>query len=136
MQKRIILWVGCLLLVSHFGCASQTRSKAINNDDYLILQQQLKVANASKNQCRKKQEALRKKQGALRKKQVRLRKQVETLRAENRALSQKNMTLNKIIKNKEAVLSIQESVIRLFDDSKQTLQNSIREQIAAQNLEP
>lgn len=120
MSKRLVLLAGCFLMVCHLGCMTKSQTKAVN-DDYLILQQQLKVANAAKKQCRKKQDALQEK--------------VTALRAENRVLNKRNKALEKKIKDKEAILAIHETVIRLFDDSKQTLQNSIREQIEAQKLE-
>lgn len=134
MHKRLVVLAGCFLMVCHFGCASKPQVKAVD-DDYQILQQQLKVAKAVNNQCRKKQDELQKKQNVLQKKQKMLQKKLNTLRSENRSLTQKNKVLEQKVKDKEAILSIQETVIRLFDDSKQTLQNSIKEQIKAKNLE-
>ncbi|UCD66777.1 MAG: hypothetical protein JSW69_03925 [Deltaproteobacteria bacterium] len=57
-----------------------------------------------------------------------LKKQIDTLRDTNNLLSLKIDTLNQTITKKEKVISLQKTVIRMFDDSDQTLQNSIQEQ--------
>ena len=50
------------------------------------------------------------------------------MRDTNNLLSLKIDDLNQTIMKKENVISLQKTVIRMFDDSDQTLQNSIQEQ--------
>ena len=61
--------------------------------------------------------------------------QFDLCRDENNQLSQQIEVLNQTIKKQEAVISLQKTIVRLFDDPNHTLQANIKEQIASQNLE-
>jgi chemotaxis protein MotB len=65
--------------------------------------------------------------------QAQLQLKTNQLHDENNFLYQKVKELKQTIRKKEIVISLQETVIRLFDDENQTLQKNIQEQIAAQN---
>ncbi len=64
-----------------------------------------------------------------------LNSQKENNQIEKQSLVEQIERLNQTIQEKETIISVQETVIRLFDDSEQTLQNSIQNQLAAQKLE-
>ena len=142
MSNRYFLWLGCLLSVFFLGCVSKSQFNAVSNDYHL--------AQEHVSQLEEKLDALelseRKSKGAEKQCQETLRNQIrscrETLdsqvaRSQNEfnALSEENEELNRIIKGKQATIALQQTVIRLFDDSEKTLQTSIQEQIDEQNLE-
>ncbi len=121
MRYRLLMWAGCVFVAFFAGCVSKAQFNAVRND-YNLSQQALQTSEKAKDQCQKDKTEL---QG-----------QIETIRDENDLLSQKIDELGQTIKGKETVISLQETIIRLFDDSEQTLQTSIKEQIAAQKIEP
>ncbi len=121
MRSRLIAWIGCILLALCFGCVSKAQFTAVNSD-YQLAQQQISKDGKKLEESEKEIDLCRKDR--------------TKLHNENSLLSQKVETLNQSIKKKEIVISLQETVIRLFDDSQQTLQASIKEQIAAQEIEP
>lgn len=102
-----------------FGCVSKAQFDAVNYD-YQIAQTALEESTQSSDQCKRDKRALQ--------------KQVETNNDEIRMLSQRIETQNQTVRKKESVIALQRTFIRLFDDSKQTLQTSIDEQIAAQEI--
>lgn len=53
----------------------------------------------------------------------------------NLKLSQNVERLNTDIKKKKSVIKLQDKVIRLLDDTKKTISNSLKDEIAAQNIE-
>jgi len=55
-------------------------------------------------------------------------KEIDMMRDTNNLLSLKIDALNQTIMKKEKVISLQKTVIRLFDDPDKTLQTSIQEQ--------
>jgi len=139
MHCRLILWSIGIVLALVSGCVSKSQLSTVNTEHQLAQQQ---IAEAEKridvldlsiqklknetNQCKKGKKQLRQK--------------IKKLNAENKLLSQKVGTLGETIKEKEAVISLKEAVIslqetfiRLFDDSKQTIQKSINKQIQDQN---
>jgi chemotaxis protein MotB len=64
-----------------------------------------------------------------------LENEIEKGKAEAQILAIQIDSLNQTIEKQTAVISIQETMIRLFDDADQTLQASIQEQIEAGNLD-
>ena len=134
MQNKLILWIGCIYIVFIGGCVSKAQLDTVSKD-YETAQEQLaekerkgaelhRALEDSKKetgQCRHDRDALKKKQNALK-------KQIDRMRAENSQLALKIETQDQAIKKKEHVISLQKSVIRMFDDSDRTLQNSIQEQ--------
>jgi chemotaxis protein MotB len=121
VRCRFIIWIGCILLALFLGCVSKTQFKAVNND-YQLAQQKISKGGKKLEESEKEIDLCR--------------KDLTKLQNQNMLLSQKIEPLSQSIKKKDSVISLQETVIRLFDDSKQTLQTSIKEQIAAQEIEP
>ena len=139
MRYKLILWIGCIYMVLIGGCVSKAQLDTANTD-YRTAQEQLaerekkdaelhralEDSKKATDQCRRNQDALKKRQAALK-------KEIDKVRDENNQLALKIDALNQTIKKKENVISLQKSVIRMFDDSNQTLQNSIQEQSALQD---
>lgn len=113
------IWAGCMVWTCLFGCVSKAQFEAVNHD-YQIAQTALEESTQTGDQCQRDKMALQ--------------QQVETNHNEIRMLSQRIDTQNQAIRKKESVIALQSTFIRLFDDSKQTLQTSIDEQIAAQEI--
>ena len=101
------------LLILLAGCVSKIEFDQINSN-YTLVQDKLSVT----------EEKLR-----------RLELQVKAL--ENERLSDKKQLqeLNKTVKEQKIIISLQGKVIKLLDDSKQTLQKSIEAQVAAQDIQ-
>jgi chemotaxis protein MotB len=53
----------------------------------------------------------------------------------NLQLSQNVEQMNRDLAKKKSVIQLQEKVIRLLDDTKKTIENSLKDEIAAQNIE-
>lgn len=53
----------------------------------------------------------------------------------NRQLLENTAKLKRELKKNKSVIALQEKVIRLLDDTKKTIENSLKEQIAAQQIE-
>jgi len=53
----------------------------------------------------------------------------------NKQLSQNNQKLQRDIQKQKSVIVLQEKVIRLLDDTKKTIESSLKDQIAAKNIE-
>lgn len=64
-----------------------------------------------------------------------LNSQIAKNQHEKQALVEQIEKLNRNLEQKEKIISVQETVIRLFDDSEQTLQNTIQDQLTNQNLD-
>ena len=109
------IWAGCMVWTCLFGCVSKAQFEAVNHD-YQIAQTALEESTQTGDQCQRDKMALQ--------------QQVETNHNEIRMLSQRIDTQNQTIRKKESVIALQSTFIRLFDDSKQTLQTSIDEQRA------
>jgi peptidoglycan hydrolase CwlO-like protein len=134
VRFKLIFLIAGIYLVFIGGCVSKAQLDTVNTD-YRIAQEQLaerekrgaelqRVLEDSKkeiDQCLLDQDALMKQQNALK-------KQIDTMRDTNNLLSLKIDALNQTITQKENVISLQKTVIRMFDDSDQTLQTSIKEQ--------
>ncbi|MDD9303795.1 MAG: hypothetical protein HUK40_16215 [Desulfobacter sp.] len=58
-----------------------------------------------------------------------LTKQIRTDQIEKQALNKQIIKLEKALEQKENIISIHKTVIRLFDDSDHTLQNAIQDQL-------
>ena len=141
VRYKLILPIACIYMVFIGGCVSKAQLDTVNTD-YRIAQEQLaerekrgaelqRVLEDSEkeiDQCLLDQDALIKQQNALMKQQNALKKQIDTMRDTNNLLSLKIDALNQTITQKENVISLQKTVIRMFDDSDQTLQTSIKEQ--------
>ena len=120
MKCRLItIWAGWLVGACLFGCVSKAQFEAVNND-YQLAQTALHESTQASDQCKQDMKALQ--------------NQVQTNHDEIRMLSQRIETQNQTVRKKESVIALKRTFIRLFDDSKQTLQTSIDEQIAAKEL--
>jgi intracellular sulfur oxidation DsrE/DsrF family protein len=64
-----------------------------------------------------------------------LRRRLQDSERENEMLSNNINNLNREIEKKELTILLQGKVIKLLDDSSQTLQRNIEEQIAAQSFD-
>lgn len=116
----MMTWAVYIIVGLLSGCVSKTQFEAVSHDCQTA-QHALTASRAAEAQCRKDK--------------TELSDQIEANRNEITLLSQRIETANREIREKETVISLQNTFIRLFDDSTQTLQNSINEQIAAQKIE-
>lgn len=113
MHCKLKMWASCLLLsIFLSACASKVDLEAITND-----------YNLAKKQMSVNEEKIKN-----------LEQQLQEMKEEKTKLDDQMKTLEKIIREKETVISLQGKVIKLLDDSNQTLQKSIEAQIAAQNI--
>ena len=112
MHCKLNMWVSCLLLVFLSGCVSKIEFDTVTNE-YRLAQKQMSVNEA---------------------KTKKLELQLQEMQAEKAKLDDQMKILRKEIREKETVISVQGKVIKLLDDSDQTLQKSIEAQIAAQNI--
>ena len=119
-SRPIVSWAGCVMMAVLTGCVSKAQLETVSND-YHDAQLALEQSQAAADQCRKDK--------------TELLDQIEYNKSEIGRLSQRVETSDQIIKENEFVISLQSTFIRLFDDSKQTLQTSINEQIAAHQIE-
>lgn len=62
-------------------------------------------------------------------------RQIKANQIEKQFLTEKIIKLEQALQQKENIISINETVIRLFDDSKRTLQNAIQDQLTKQKLD-
>ena len=69
------------------------------------------------------------------KKQQNLQAQHNYLKKLNRQLSEKIITLQQELNKKKSVIQLQGKVIRLLDDTKKTIETSLKDQIAAKEIE-
>jgi chemotaxis protein MotB len=127
MWRDIILRANCVWLVFLFGCLSNPQLKPVN-EDLLLVQQKLSGSETEN-------KALKNKIEECRQVRARLEKDIQKIDTEKKLKSQLVESQKQTIQKQTAVISLQNTVIRLFDDSEQTLQNNIKEQIKAQNLE-
>ena len=113
MRYKLILSIACIYMVFIGGCVSKAQFDTVNTD-YRIAQERL---------------AEKEKRGAeLQRVLEDSKKEIDMMRDTNNLLSLKIDALNQTIMKKEKVISLQKTVIRLFDDPDKTLQTSIQEQ--------
>lgn len=143
MLTRFLLWLGCLLSVFFLGCVSKTQFNAVSSDYQLAqerisqLEKKLGALELSERESKVAEQQCRNTlSNQIQSCRETLDSQVEKSQNEFNALSEENKEQRRIIKGKQATIALQQSVIRLVDDSKKTLQTSIQEQIDEQNLEP
>jgi len=127
VQYKLILSIACIYLVFIGGCVSKTQFDTVNTD-YRIVQEQLVEKEKRGAELQRALEDSKKEIDQCLLDQDALKKQIDTMRDTNNLLSLKIDDLNQTIMKKENVISLQKTVIRMFDDSDQTLQNSIQEQ--------
>jgi chemotaxis protein MotB len=135
MGRFMLFFSSCFCLVSLFsGCvhtsgpgddggAAQPQAVVISDQDRKTdeLARDLDEARSDANQCREDLE--------------RLDDKFETINAEVQLNRRQIDALNQAIEKQATVISLQNSIIRLFDDSQQTLQNKLQEQIEAGDLD-
>lgn len=127
MRYKLILSIACIYMVFIGGCVSKAQLDTVSTD-YRIAQEQLADREKRHAELQRALEDSKKEIDQCLLDQDALKKQIDTLRDTNNLLSLKIDTLNQTITKKEKVISLQKTVIRMFDDSDQTLQNSIQEQ--------
>ncbi len=133
MIYRSTMWLVCLCMLIMSGCMSTSRFSTTSND-YQVARNQIAEGEKDRDALLRVIELSKKARQECLDCQMDLKRQLAKMDAENNALMQKIQALDQTVKNNETVISIQETVIRLFDDSNQTLQKSIKEQIASQQL--
>lgn len=129
MGRYTILLAGCCLALFFSGCFSKSSVGDVGNsaslsDEYRKIDELNRVLEASRSeadQCRQDHD--------------RLENEIEKIDVEARIWRSQIDSLNQTVEKQAAVISLQNTMIRLFDDSQQTLQASIREQIEAGDLE-
>lgn len=134
MRFRSMMRIGCILLVFLLGCVTKSQFNAVSNDFHLA-QQEISDGQKKMDELHYALRNAKEDADLCRKAQARLQEKIKISNTEKQSVSQQIEELNHTIKKQKAVVALQETVIRLLDDSKQTIQNSIKEQIAAQNLE-
>ena len=96
-----MIWAGCVAMAFFTGCVSKSQFEAVSKD-YSNAQHALEQSQGAAEQCRKDK--------------TELLGQIEYKNNEIGRLSQRIETSNQIIKEKESVISLQSTFIRLFDD--------------------
>ena len=134
MWRNIILRASCILLVFLLGCVSKPQFKTIN-DDLLLTQQQLSNSEKKIDELNAALEESNEKMEQYRQTCDQLEEEIKKIDIEKQLKSQLIESQKETIQKQTAVISLQNTVIRLFDDSEQTLQNNIEEQIKSQDLE-
>jgi hypothetical protein len=109
------------------GCVSKAQLDTVSTD-YRIAQEQLAEREKRDAELQRALEDSKKETDQCLLDQDAQKKQIDTIRYTNILLSLKIDALNQTIMKKEKVISLQKTVIRMFDDSDQTLQTSIQEQ--------
>lgn len=133
MQRRIILGIGCVFLLFLSGCVSTSRYIDISND-YQRTHRQLLASKQKIAELNLALEKMQKETDQCRQTMSRLQSENKKNNTEMKLYAQKIESLKQTVEKQAAVISLQNTVIRLFDDSKQTIQNSLKEQMEAQNL--
>jgi chemotaxis protein MotB len=118
--NRLYILICVVILSVCYGCVSKAQYEAIQNENELLVIELGESEIASGQSNREKVELMHK---------------IKDKQNEVMILSRRIEELEKFIMEKDATISIQSTFIRLFDDSKKTLQNSIKEQLAIQNIE-
>ena len=118
--KLTIIWMVCMVLGCISGCVSKAQFES-TNDEYKRGQLALQETSRALDRCEQDKKALK--------------VQSEADRSEISRMSQRIDSQAQANKEKDAIIALQQSFIRLFDDSQQTLQTSINEQIADQHME-
>ena len=127
VQYKLILSIACIYMVFIGGCVSKAQLDTVSTD-YRIAQEQLADREKRDAELQRALEDSKKETDQCLLDQDAQKKQIDTIRYTNILLSLKIDALNQTIMKKEKVISLQKTVIRMFDDSDQTLQTSIQEQ--------
>ena len=127
VRYKLILSITCIYMVFIGGCVSKAQFDTVNTD-YRIAQERLVEKEKRDAELQRALEDSKKEIDQCLLDQDAQKKQIDTMRDTNNLLSLKIDALNQTIMKKEKVISLQKTVIRMFDDSDQTLQTSIQEQ--------
>ena len=127
VRYKLILSITCIYMVFIGGCVSKAQFDTVNTD-YRNAQERLVEKEKRGAELQRALEDSKKEIDQCLLGQDSLKKQIDTIHDTNNLLSLKIDALNQTIIKKENVISLQKTVIRMFDDSEQTLQTSIQEQ--------
>jgi chemotaxis protein MotB len=134
MCKRLLLIIGCVFLLLTNACVSRHQ--------YITLEAELKDARLQLEQADKKFQQLEADLIDSEKIKSRCVTDLTNLQARNAYLKNINRQLSGAVKNlnvdlvkKKSVIQLQEKVIRLLDDTKKTIETSLKDQIADQDVE-
>jgi len=127
VRYKLILSIACIYMVFIGGCVSKAQLDTVSTD-YRIAQEQLADREKRDAELQRALEDSKKEIDQCLLDQDAQKKQIDTMRDTNNLLSLKIDALNQTIMKKEKVISLQKTVIRLFDDPDKTLQTSIQEQ--------
>lgn len=134
MRCNIFLRIHFILLFFLFGCFPKPQVIPVNND-LLFTQKELSDSEKKIQDLNFALEESKGKTEECLKAAARLKDEILKNDTEKELKSQLIESQIETIQKQTAVISLQNTVIRLFDDSEQTLQNNIKEQIKAQNLD-
>jgi outer membrane murein-binding lipoprotein Lpp len=127
VRYKLILSIACIYMVFIGGCVSKAQLDTVSTD-YRIAQEQLADREKRDAELQRALEDSKKESDQCLLDQDAQKKQIDTMRDTNNLLSLKIDALNQTIMKKEKVISLQKTVIRMFDDPDKTLQTSIQEQ--------
>ena len=127
VRYKLIFPIACIYMVFIGGCVSKAQFDTVNTD-YQIAQERLIEKEKRGSELQRALEDSKKEIDQCLLDQDSLKKQIDTMHDTNNLLSLKVDELNQTIIKKEHIISLQKTVIRMFDDSDQTLQTSIQEQ--------
>lgn len=142
---RLIVWTaGCCCIALLFsGCVLNSGVGDIESNTRLSdenrkideLNHALEAVRSEAYQCRQDHDRLKNEHDRLENEHDSLENKIEKIDTEVRLKRSQIDSLNQTIEKQAAIISLQNSMIRLFDDSQQTLQKSLQEQIEAGDLE-
>lgn len=134
MCKRFLLIIGCLFLFLTNACVSRHQ--------YMALEAELKASRLQLKQADKKYQQLEADLINSEKIKSQCVKDLTNLQVRNAYLKNINRQFSEAVKNlkvdlnkKKSIIQLQEKVIRLLDDTKKTIETSLKDQIEDQDVE-
>jgi chemotaxis protein MotB len=133
MKWYMMLIAGCCVALLFAGCVLTSDIGGPDNDalssDWMASEEDRTIADLNHALDASRLEVAR-----CRKESARLEGEIEKIDDRARIMGVQVDSLNQTIEKQAAIISLQKTIIRLFDDSQQTLQASIQEQIEAGDL--
>lgn len=138
MGNKLFFGILSLAMLLLAGCVSDQQLK----DQNALLNTELKHVRVELYEAEKKNERLNAQLIQLKQTQKGYNQELADLKAKNTYLKNINLQLsqnierlNNDLKKKKSVIKLQDKVIRLLDDTKKTIATSLKEEIAAQDIE-
>ena len=134
MDKRIcFVWLSTLCLFT-FACVPQNRYASLE-DELSDNRSQLEQVRAEKDELTVQRDRLAKELDSLVAEQKQLEETNRRLAADIDQLSARSQQLKVDLEKQKSVVQLQEKVIHLLDDTEKTIQSSLKEQMAAGEVE-